>query len=246
MKLPQPLKQLWEYSKRVFFQWKKVYALINFALWAITTLSFSGVKIVLPTWGWVLIVIVTLYLGTFLVYREISEKLPHLTVNYQRVSFSPVRWGEEGIPYGLKIKIDLDFRNSGQEKAKLSELNVTRCDLGTDLLEDKRSEIKLINREGKTIRMPCDIPGRDWASTKCELPVKLLEKDSKEFAKLVKKLQNFEIELQYKYEDANGRSYSNSIMITESFEAFRKQAIRNWLEKNQSELLSIMCDIPLR
>lgn len=243
------MKLFLKYTWQLLSQWKKAYGLITFVMVVITILSFAGTKVALPTWAWVLILIASLYLGTFLVYKEAIEQLPksaELTMDCSQASVL-TSWGKALPSKLLRIQINLDLRNSGKEKAKLSRLEVVKCDLGTNLLKARTDEVKLwetlpgVGR--RTVEVPYDIPARDWAPVTFELPIELIERDPEAFARMLKELEGFEIELQYEYEDMDGRRFLNSATIRESFEAFRQQAVSNWVAKQEHRLVYIVKDV---
>jgi hypothetical protein len=243
------MKLLLKYTWQLLCQWKKVYGLITFVLIVMTILSFVGTKVILPTWTWVLILIASLYLGTFLVYKETLEQLPkpaELVMDCGRARVL-TSWGKALPSQLLRIQIDLNLRNSGKEKAKLSSLKVAKCDLDTSLLIARTDEIKLWetlpNVGRRTVEIPYDIPARDWAAVTFELPVELVERDPESFAIMLKELGEFEIELRYEYEDMDGHRFLNSATVKESFEAFRQNAVSNWIGKQEHRLVYIVKDV---
>ncbi len=245
------MKLFLQYSCRLLGQWKKTYGLITFLLVVVTTLGFMGTKVVLPTWAWVLLLVLSLYFGTLLVYREIVEQLPKvadLVIGCKNARIGTKGWGRAMPSQPLLMRVDLELRNRGEEKAKLSEVRVMKCDFGTDSLKARVDEIQFYEKTPdvgrRRAQIPLEIPGRDWASMTCELPMDLLESSSDEFARLLKDLQSFEAELHYEYEDMDGFTHSGSVLITGSFEAFRNQAIDNWRTKQEHRLVYIVHDIP--
>jgi hypothetical protein len=186
----------------------------------------------------------------FYVWKETVEKISKvadLVVECESIKFGVGHWSGALPQSPLKFQIKLEFKNRGGEKAKLIKFQVTKCHLGTDLLEYSINVIKLYesspNVTRKYISLPYDIPGRDWRFIDFEIPIELRQEDPKKFAELVKDLRDFEIELEYEYEDMNGDNYLRLLNIKESFEDFRQTVLQFWLRNNQHGLVYILKDI---
>jgi hypothetical protein len=239
-----------DYIKKLIGHATNVFSIISLLL-ALTTLFFpldSITKISLTG----LFAILSFLPAGFYVWKETMEKLPKvadLVIECKSVIFGGGGWSGALPLLPLKFRITLEFRNRGEEKAKLTRFQVTKCYLGTDLLEYNKNVIKLHetspNIPRSQISLPYDIPKRDWRSLVCELPVELQQKDPPKFAELVKGLQVFEIEFKYEYEDMNGDSHSGSLIIRESFEDFRQTVLQQWIQSQQHELVYILKDISL-
>lgn len=239
-----------EYIKKLISHATNAFSIISLLL-ALATLFFpldSFNKISLTG----LFAILSFLPAGFYVWKETMEKLPKvadLVIECKSVIFGGGGWSGVLPLLPLKFRITLEFRNRGEEKAKLIRLQVTKCHLGTDLLECNKNIIKLHetspNIPRSQISLPYDIPKRDWRSVVCELPVELRQKDPPKFAELIKGLQVFEIELKYEYEDMNGDSHSGSLIIRESFEGFRQTVLQQWMQSQQHELVYILKGISL-
>ena len=227
------MKQLWEYTKRVFGQWEYVYGVIALILTVFAVLSSAGTELMLPAWAWVLILLLSLYWGTFSVYRKIVEERPKpadLTIKEKSAVFRVTSWGG-GVPVRCGFLVTLDLINRGQEQATLNDLKLTEFDMNTSLLGDQPLRTRLYRpndpHAGVDIRLPYKVPGGHWEpDVKFEIQVRYNAQGPLEFAERLNELQDFEIVLQYKYEDMQRSKYEDSIEIRGSFEGFKKPTPR--------------------
>jgi len=232
-----------EYIKKLFSNVRNTYSIISLLL-ALVMLFFPKYNLIKISG---LFVIFSLLPAGFYVWKDTMEKLPKvadLVVECQSITFGVGHWSGALPQSPLKFWIKLEFKNRGEEKAKLTRFRLTKCHLGTNLLEYNVNVINLYaassNIPKSYISLPYDIPERDWRFIYFELPVELRQDDPKKFAELVKDLRDFEIELRYEYEDMNGDNYSRSLNIKKSFEDFRQTVFQYWKQNNQHELVYIL------
>ncbi len=171
-----------------------------------------------------------------------------IKINCVAKKFGPVGgWGI--MPRStLQFDINLDLRNLGQGQAYLTELEIINFQMGTTLLGSREKETVLRDTDKSRgydiVQLPCSILGEYWSkSLLFEVQVDLCEQNPQEFAKRLHELQNFEIELQYTYENLNNSRYTHKILIKDSFGGFKEQVIQNWLSRDQNALVALTKNI---
>jgi len=239
------MREFGEYSKHVFSQWRCGYGLMTFGLAVVAISSSAGKELVLPAWAWVSILILSLYMGTFSVYKRVVEQLPRaadLTIESKSAVFSVRTWSG-GVPNSpVQFWITLDLINRGQEPATLNKLNVTEFNMNTSLLGDRPLRIRLNKpnepHAGTDICLPYVVPsGHREPNIKFEIQVEFDVQGPMELAERLNELQSFKIELQYGYEDMRRSSHDGSIDISGSFADFKNEVIESWKQNGKSDLV---------
>ncbi len=235
-----------EYSWRLLSQWKYFYGFITFGLVTLSTLSLSGTNLLLPTWFWLLGLFISLYLGSFGVYKQVVAQLPkpaELTIVCTSVIFT-TRSSSGGIPNSpLRFRINLDLINRGEEPATLKELKVTKFNMKTVLLGSKPLDGAKLFRANMPhgrgeIHLPYIVPSlHREPSLELEIEVELLDREPLSFAKQLGNLKDFEIELDYAYEDMRRVLHSDKVLIADSFSGFKDRMIQEWKQMNRDDLV---------
>jgi len=70
------MKLFFEYLFRVLGRGRLFFAMINFGLTAATILSGIGFNVLLPSWAWLAILVVSVFVGGFLAYRDAVQSRP--------------------------------------------------------------------------------------------------------------------------------------------------------------------------
>lgn len=213
-----------------------------------TTLGLLEVEILVPTWLSVIILILSLYFGGFFVYKEVVDKLPDTAeLNFQvdSADFISRGWGPVFPSSPLELNINLTINNKGGEKAKLSSINFFEIKLNSEYFTPNIDEIKYSevppDSQKRKITFPIEIPGRDWTSIVCKIPIYTMERpDKKELVHIIKKLTNFNLSMSYEYEDMDGKTFHDRIKISGDYSNFIQKAIANWKSRDQHELVYVM------
>jgi len=177
----------------------------------------------------------------FNVWKEAIDKHPKaadLSIEYKSCSFGAGS-SRGGIPLSpMHFLIKLDAINYGQEPAVLTDIKVVRFNANNELLANSPSitEAFLLNtpRGGSQISYPYTIDGgQRLPNIEYRISVNLVrEMEPVEFARSLGEFQNYEIELEYSFEDMARIINSRRILIQESFEKYRQQRIKEW-SKNE-------------
>lgn len=233
------------YVRLLFNQCVKTYGILALIV------NIGTFFLITPTWLWMLIPFLTLFIGGFCVYREMMEarpKSPRLSVQNKTVKFKNAGWAGSLPLAPMKIFSRFDLNNTGEEKAKLYRISVTNCDLLSPLFTAKPSAMKLFtqnlpSRDWIQNFLPCEIPGRDWKGFQCEIPIDLRNSEPEEFAKFLKDLKGFIFNLDYEYQDMDGRPYRAEISLSGSYDEWKEQVIHNWIDRKRPDLVSIAKEI---
>ena len=124
----------------------------------------------------------------------------------------------------------------------LTELKVIRFNMNAELLGDRPLSCKLYKLNtphGRSdIRLPYPVPAKHHdPQIGYDIEVELREQDPLKFAKRLKELENYEIELQYSYEDMKRFIHSGSIQIRGTFTEFKETRLNEWKQDKQYEEL---------
>lgn len=173
---------------------------------------------------------------------------PGIKISCITKNFRPVHGWNIMPKSPLQFEFGLDLKNLGQEQAYLIDLTITNFHMGTTLLGSRDLETVLRDTDKPSgydiIQFPHSIPNGSWnKSLRYEIQVELCEQNPQEFAKRLHELQNFEIELQYTYENLNNSRYTHKILIKDTFEGFKEQVIQNWLSRDQHALITLAKNI---
>ena len=242
---------LFSYSKRLLVQWEYIFGIFIFIFTLTAILGFVGVEVYIPTWISVLILIISLYLGSFFVYKDVVEKLPDtadLDFKIDSAEFVSRGWGPVYPSSPLELNIHLTINNKGEEKAKLSNIKYSDVNLNTDFFNPNVDDIEFTevppDSKKRKITFPIEIPGRDWSLIICKIPIYTAEHpNEKDLVHKIKDLTNFDLSMSYEYENMDGESFKDSFSIQGNYSAFIDQAINNWRSRGQHELVYIMYDI---
>jgi len=224
----------------MLWEGNKVWGAVSFLLVVFTAFGLPWAKS-LPVWasrlpapGLVLVILIASY------RMWISHT--RLVVEPEEVKFCSFDWSSQQMPGRPGITLFLAIRNAGREKVKLTSLRVGRCDLGTDMFElgvAAFSDASAGQKE-QPMRLPYDIPGRDYRRVKCRLPTPLATRDAKQFAGQINQLKGFSLELEYVYEDMDGREERpDPRRIQGKFDAFKQACLSRWGDSTRQDLLEM-------
>ena len=123
------MHRFWSYSRLVFAQWRILFAFAAFIVRV--GAEVRGQQILLPNWAWLLVLAVSLYYATFNVYcRTLDErpKVATLELSLDAVRMAAGGWSAPW-PNHPNIVLTLTLTNKGDEKAKVTALEILECDL---------------------------------------------------------------------------------------------------------------------
>lgn len=200
------------------------------------------------------IFLISFMIANFLAYRDLlrqSRKKPaDIRLKLQSVSF---RWGSwrSPMPLGpLRFRIHLDIQNDGNEPGKIRSVSVRQFEMGTNLLGNQPTNLSWHresddpHRASSEIVFPCLIEPGEWSiRVRCDLQVELRETNPMELAKRLRELDEFLIELHYKYEEFDGTHRQKTLPVQGTFIDFRKRIIRQWISCNCHEFVYAAIDI---
>lgn len=239
------LRLFWDYTWSLLSQVEYLYGLVTLGFAVLTGLGFLDVSVALPTWAWTILLFLSLYFGSFSVYREVCERLPEvadlsITDKETRIVSG---WGGRG-PSNPRVEVRLQLSNSGAERAKLTEIRFGTIELNTESLEARIAEARFyvapssMPGPGKQrLSVPYSISGRDWVSIRCDLPFTVVDSTLEDIARTLKRLSVYNTEIIYQYEDMDGNSHSDLVPILGSYDNFRKRAIEQWKRTGRDDLV---------
>ena len=143
----------------------------------------------------------------------------------------------------MRFSIKLDAINRGQEPAVLQGIKVVKFNTNNKLLADSpsKTETLLISSGGVSyISYPFTIGGSErLPDIEYRITVDLLEEDPIGFARGLNEFKDYEIELEYSFEDMARTLKSDRISITGSFKEYREQRIKEWSNNESQYKLAI-------
>jgi hypothetical protein len=178
----------------------------------------------------------------FYVWKEAADKCPKaadLSIEYKDCTFGSGS-SKGGIPLSpMHFYIKLDAINSGQDPAILTGIKVVKFNANNKLLASQpgKVEVFLFNTPhgSNQISYPFTISGgQRIPNIGCRINVNLVQAlEPIEFARNLGEFQNYEIELEYSFEDMSRTINSRRILIQGSFEKYRKERIKEWSSNEQ-------------
>ena len=210
------MRLLLDFTKRLINQWEHVFGIVTFLFTVTTILGFIGINVLIPTWVSVILLISSLFFGSYFVFKEIINKIPStakLIFNIEEIILDSSGWGEVYPSSPLELKIKISINNQGDEKGRLSEINIASIDLMTKLFNHKIENSEIIQYPAGArmhkISLPIEVPGRDWISISCNIPIYTTNlPEPKLYAREIKDLSSFNVSLNYQYGDMYSISYS--------------------------------------
>jgi hypothetical protein len=179
----------------------------------------------------------SILIAGFYVWKEAIHEYPKtadLSIKYKSCIFGASS-SRGGIPLSpMRFRIKLDAINHGQEPAVLTEIKVVKFNMNNKLLADHPSttEAILLNdpHGSNQINYPLMIDGLErLPNIEYRISVNLVrEMEPLEFARSLGEFQNYEIELEYSFEDMARTINSRRILIQDSFEKYRQQRVKEW------------------
>lgn len=223
---------------------------------------FSGVSLILAFVAIILLplsdvanaVIITsaaflsILVAGFYVWKEAIDKCPttaDLSIEYKSCTFGS-GGSRGGIPISpMRFFIKLDAINHGQEPAILTGIKVTKFNMNNKLLANQPSSIEMLLSNmphgSSQIIYPFTVDGsKRIPNIECRINVNLVQPlEPVEFARNLGEFQNYEIELEYSFEDMSRTINSRRILIQESFEKYRQERIKEWSSNEQQYKLAL-------
>jgi hypothetical protein len=239
------LKQICAYTILVFVRWRSAVTTILFLILTIpTAIGLAGGNSVLPTWAWVVLLLLDLHIAGFAVYQEVVKKLPkiaELSITHRLAKVGASAYSEMPLP-PILFTVTLDLINRGQETATLVSLDMARFTVNTDLIDAKPVRKRIHKRDpsqmGGALQLPYNIgPSHRETNIVYEIEVRMPSLDPLSFARRLGELQDYEIDLQYEYEGLDRTANRGVIEIRESFDDFKKHVIENWRRCKRYDLI---------
>lgn len=237
------LRALARYTLSVFKSWRSILSLIFFAAALVQT--FTRVSLLLPTWVWIMLVVIGIYLSAFQVYSQLEASYPKgaaLKLECSRVSFGGGGWANRMPLLPLNFNLILTLRNTGEEQAQLKDIAVSAFRSGTTLISASPRPPLLKDAPPLSSYIPITLPfvvEADYLNPhlRCEIRVDLAEEDPPAFAKRLNELDQFHLQVTYTYEGLRGPVRTGTCDIDGSFADFKAEVIQRWKETKDHDLV---------
>ncbi len=234
-----------DYAKKVFSQWRRAYGMLTFILLILSVVSGIGIDLFLPSLIWYLLLLVTLFFGTYRVYSQLEDSLPEsgdMAIDLKSIQFGGSGWKRILPLEPIRTILYIHARNPGTERIKLSKIVIQEYELNSSLFTPYNQKVVIYldrpHGSRERITLPLDIPGRDWRAMIIELPVHMNLDAPDHFLDSVRDLSSFTLNLQFHYEDMDGRKSTISLVQEETFEGFRESVRQNLVQRSQHEALN--------
>lgn len=227
------MNYLWDVVKHA----KNLYSVSGFILAILSQFYLRSFKVTAP------LIFFSFLIGSFLSWKEISEKIPKgLRIYARRVAFGPRAFFADGrLESPLRFSILLDVVNPGSGPAMLNRIQLLDFNMGTGLLTEKPSSVDVKSPPLQILsleRTPYVVTGNDPKSLELEIKVELQEPDLDKLARRLPEFKGYSFKIQYSYRDAIGQSKVEEIPVSGSFEEFKKETLKYWKDKNLHQLVS--------
>ncbi len=239
------MKLLIEYSKKVFLQWRSIHGIVTFALLTIPVIiTANGKSFLLPTWAWMIILLLNLHLSGYQAYKEVFEKLPKpvdVSIVCTEAKVKPSAFNQQFPLSPIVYVFKLSIANNGTEKIALQSIDISKIETGVLWITYNSKGKRLRKNDGQEIKKPYFIEPGTW-ELDMELEINANISDIHEesplvFAENVSKMKNYEVEMNCKYVDRFQKIYSQSLKVNKSYEGFQKTMLSYWKESKYLDLV---------
>ena len=229
---------LLDYSKRLLSIWNGIYGSFTFGLLIIVLL---GVDFIVPDWVLRLLLILSLFLGGYRVYRDVAPDLAELFLKVQDIAFQEGGWHPE-FPSKPSVKLKVRCTNRGSGIATIDRLNVADLKLSSPLLVTKEETIyETPVKRGYPVHWPVKLEGEgDFKEFELGIAVEISTDNAEHFAKMLKGLNRFSLTVEVQYEDMDGNEHTERIEASASYDQFKQSAKENWKGRGKHELVYIL------
>jgi hypothetical protein len=190
----------------------------------------------------------SILVASFYVWKDAINKHPKaadLSIEYKSCTFGS-KGSQAGIPTSpVAFLMKLDAINYGQEPAVLTGIKVVKFNLNNKLLASQPSNTEALLLDvphgNNQISYPFTINGSQRIpNLGYRISVAFVRRmEPIEFARNLGEFQNYEIELEYSFEDMMRKVNSHTISIQGSFEEYRKRQIKEWSSNDQLHGLAL-------
>lgn len=176
-----------------------------------------------------------------------SQKREFIIVTKSNHFGTRAYFGDGRIDPNLKLSILFDFINNTDELITINRPELTKLQMNSDLYKEKLKSIKfsLLNNSFEQIVFPYQIEKKNRISMRCEIGVTLIDICLDDFAFKLKDLENYNLEIEFTYEDMTALTVIKKVKIDGSYEEFKNEIIEYWKEKNKYELITKAAGIVL-
>lgn len=239
------MKLLIEYSKKVFLQWRSIHGIVTFALLTIPVIiTANGKSFFLPTWAWMIILLLNLHLSGYQAYKEVFEKLPKpvdFSVECVDIKVKPSAFNQHLPLSPISYIFKLSLANNGTEKIAMQSISVSTFETGAAWIKYNQKGSKLLNGSVQEVKLPYFIEPETWElGITFEVTANTLginEIAPLDFAEQVSFMKNYEIELSCVFVDRFQKTHSRILKINKSYEGFQKTMIAYWKENKNVDLV---------
>ncbi len=231
-----------QYTKLVVKHAANTYSVLSFL--AALVILFLPLSDALKLIGTFLAVSAVLGAGYF-VWKEAIDQRPKaadLSIRCDRCVFGATSTSR-GVPHSpMRFSLILDAINRGEESAILRSLEVTRFVMKNEVLANTPAKTELCLRNfphaNQQLHFPFPVQGRQrMPNLEYQIFVQLKVLEPLEFARNLDKLDSYEIELSYTFEDMESLIHTRIIAVSGSFEDYKEGCIQTWSSTpNQYEL----------
>ena len=191
--------------------------------------------------------ILSILAAGFYAWKEIVESYPtsaNLSVEYKSCTFHSTGT-RDGVPISpMQFRVNLDAINRGQESVVLTDIKIVKFNLNNKLFENapSKTELLLLNppHGNNQISCPYIINGRQHIpNLEYRISVKMQALKPIEFARNLGEFQDYEIELEYSFENMDRVINSRTISVLGSFKEYRERCIKEWSNNKQQHELAV-------
>jgi hypothetical protein len=161
------------------------------------------------------------------------------------VSATPDAWTNILPLHPFNFVLCFDVINNGQQPVALTDISIRKLQLNTNLLGGvpTRKQLYRMNppRPNGIVQLPYHIqPNTRESDIRYKIQVDLnVPQEPTELAKRLNEFSEYEIELEYIYEDMSRSKYVGKLSVRKSFDEFKAQVIDNWKRHKQYEFVVI-------
>lgn len=226
-----------DYSKRLLSRGKGIYSILTFVSLIV---SAVGVDFIVPIWVWRLVLMFSLFLGGYLVFRDVTPDLANVVLKVQDVAFQAGGWHPE-FPSNPSVRLRVGSTNRGSGKVKINSLNVDDLTLSSPALVAKEETIyETPVKRGYPVHWPVKLGGRDYKEFELSIAVEFRADNAEHFAKILQGLNRFSLSLEVQYEDMDGNEHTGRIEASASYDQFKQSAKENWKGRGKHDLVYIL------
>ncbi len=237
------MKYFLDYTGRVLVSWRSIFTLIPFLIGLGQT--FSGRTVVFPTSAWYLLAALALYVSTFIAYRDLQRRMPsegQLGLSCQFAQFGGHGWSSSMPMPPIRFILQLTLRNVGAQQATVTEIRPTLIKTGSSLISSTPRRLLLQDTTPGSwtveVPLPWVVPSQYVnPHLRWEIQVELAESDPLQFARRLRELKDFRIQVACAYETLAGESRTIELEASGSFATFVDETIRRWKETKNHELV---------